>query len=94
VTHKISVEEISTTKYRVTVIEGKTKTTHDVTLTGSDLRRYAAGRSPESLLEVSFEFLLQREPQESILRQFTLSDVERYFPDYPKIIRALPAVTE
>jgi len=90
VTHKISVEEIHTTRYRVTVLEGKTKTIHDVTVTGSDLDRYAPGKSPESLLKVSFQFLLQREPQESILRQFTLSDIERYFPDYPKIIRTQP----
>lgn len=36
----------------------------------------------EDLLRRSFRFLLAREPKESILASFTLSDIERYFPDY------------
>jgi hypothetical protein len=31
----------------------------------------------------SFHFLLEREPATSILRQFSLSDISRYFPEYP-----------
>jgi len=30
----------------------------------------------------SFRFLLEREPKESILREFDLSVIKRYFPDY------------
>jgi hypothetical protein len=50
--------------------------------------RYAPGSTPERLLEASFEFLLQREPATSILSRFALSVIERYFPDYPRVIRA------
>ena len=35
----------------------------------------------------SFEFLLEREPKELILRQFALPAIGRYFPDYPAEIR-------
>ena len=34
----------------------------------------------------SFEFLLEREPPESILRSFDLTVIGRYFPDYERVI--------
>jgi len=34
----------------------------------------------------SFAFLLAREPRESILREFELPVIARYFPEYPKAI--------
>jgi hypothetical protein len=34
------------------------------------------------LVRESFEFLLEREPKESIMRSFELSVIERYFPEY------------
>jgi hypothetical protein len=67
----------------VTVDEGRSSTTHQVTLWPSDLARYAPGATPEALIEASFEFLLAREPKESILRAFELPVIERYFPEYP-----------
>lgn len=69
------------------VKEGTSRTTHDVTATGADGRRYGGQVSPERLVEVSFEFLLEREPKESILRTFALPVIERYFPEYPTEIR-------
>jgi hypothetical protein len=42
------------------------------------------------LVRASFEFLLEREPKESIMRSFELSVIERYFPEYPdEIVRRL-----
>jgi hypothetical protein len=40
------------------------------------------GEDPERLVRVSFEFLLEREPASSILAEFDLSDIARYFPEY------------
>ena len=34
----------------------------------------------------SFEFLLEREPKESILARFDLSVIARYFPEYDREI--------
>ena len=49
----------------------------DSKLTGGEI-------SKESLLEKSFEFLLQREPNASILAKFKLEVISQYFPDYAK----------
>jgi hypothetical protein len=38
--------------------------------------------SAKQLVEMSFEFLLEREPNTSILGQFELPVIERYFPEY------------
>jgi hypothetical protein len=38
------------------------------------------------LVKKSFEFLLEREPNTSILRSFDLSVIARYFPEYERII--------
>lgn len=72
--------------YDVTVEEGRTRTTHAVTVWPSDVERYAPGSTPEALVEASFRFLLDREPKEAILAQFELPVIERYFPDYPRVI--------
>lgn len=47
--------------------------------------RQAHGQlTPEKLVRKSFEFLLEREPKESILREFNLSVISKYFPEYEK----------
>lgn len=61
-------------------------TRHEVTVTADDVARYAPGSTPERLLEVSFEFLLEREPASSILPRFALPLIARYFPEYPDVI--------
>jgi hypothetical protein len=57
---------------------------HSVTVTRADFQRLTrgAGESPEDLVRRSFDFLLAREPKESILRSFALIDIGRYFPEY------------
>lgn len=83
----ITVTRRSDHQFRVEVQEGGGQTIHDVTLGSDDLRKYGAGAEPEALIKASFEFLLEREPKESILRSFALPVIERYFPDYPRAIR-------
>lgn len=64
-------------------------TRHTVTVSQADLDRLAPGHyDPEALVRASFEFLLEREPRESILRRFELPVIERYFPGYERQIRA------
>jgi hypothetical protein len=63
-------------------------TRHQVTVRDEDLLRLApAGTSVERVVEASFVFLLEREPRESILRQFDLPVIARYFPEYEREIR-------
>jgi hypothetical protein len=84
---KISVQSAGSNKYRVTIDEGQTNSTHEVTVTPLELAKYGGQATAERLVEASFEFLLERESKESILRSFNLSDIERYFPENPKQIR-------
>lgn len=42
----------------------------------------------EDLVKKSFEFLLEREPKESILRQFNLRQIKNYFSEYETEIKS------
>ena len=84
---RISVESSGGAVYRVLVEQGTSQTRHDVTVTPEDIARYAPGATAERLVEASFEFLLEREPASSILSRFALPVIERYFPEYPRVIR-------
>jgi hypothetical protein len=84
----ITITPQSGSRYQVTIDEGRSATTHVVTVWPSDMERYAPGATPEELLEASFEFLLSREPKEAILPRFELPVIERYFPDYPGVMQS------
>ena len=84
----IEVEKIDNSKFRVRVIEAGSETTHDVIVSPNDYTRLTNGKTePEELVRRSFEFLLEREPKESILTRFDLSVIGRYFPEYEREIR-------
>ena len=42
---------------------------------------------PEEFVKKSFEFLLERESKDSILRQFDVAQINDYFPEYEKEIK-------
>ena len=85
----ISITPGPSSSYVVVVREGASATSHTVTVWPSDIERYAPGSTPEALIEASFQFLLEREPKESILTRFELPVIERYFPEYPSAISAM-----
>ena len=70
----------------VHVNAGAERTQHLVTVLAEDLQRYGATEAAD-LVRRSFEFLLEREPASSILREFRITDIERYFPEFPAVIR-------
>jgi hypothetical protein len=89
---KIEVEKIDKSNFRVRVIEAGSETSHDVTVSPNDYARLAGGKiEPEELVRRSFEFLLEREPKESILKRFDLSLISRYFPEYEREIKRSPS---
>jgi len=84
----IEVEKSGANEFRVRVIEGRSETSHAVTLRPDDHQRLAGGKAePEELVRRSFEFLLEREPKESILARFELPLIGRYFPEYEREIK-------
>jgi hypothetical protein len=51
----------------------------------ADYERIAGGKvEPTELVKRAFEFLLAREPKESILAQFDLSIIGRYFAEFER----------
>jgi hypothetical protein len=42
---------------------------------------------PEEFVKKSFEFLLERESKDSILRQFEIAQINDFFPEYEKEIK-------
>ena len=71
----------------VNVGEGSDATEHEVMVDRATLDDLAPGATPETLVEASFRFLLEREPPGAVLRSFELPIIARYFADYPDEIR-------
>jgi hypothetical protein len=85
---KIEVEKLDASHFRVRVIEAESESIHQVTVDPKDYARLAVPTAdPEDLIRESFQFLLEREPKESILSAFDLSVINRYFPEYEREIK-------
>ena len=61
--------------------------TYDVTIDGTSRHRVTVpdrfgDDDLERVVRASFEFLLEREPASSILPEFSLDVIGRYFPEY------------
>ncbi len=74
--------------FEVTVSEGESSTIHRVEI-DEDYYKYLTDGVivPVDLVKKSFKFLLVREPKESILKQFNLREISRYFSEYEKEIK-------
>ncbi len=71
------------------IVRDGRETRHRVTVSQATLSRLAPNETdPTALIIASFEFLLEREPGESILREFDLPVIGRYFPEYEREMRA------
>lgn len=68
-------------------VHDRSTTTHVVRVTPEERERYGGGDVAD-LVRRSFSFLLERETNSSILHEFSLSTIERYFPEYRDRIRA------
>ena len=83
----ISIKILSNSEYEVTV-KSKTVTTHIVTLSDEVHKKLTKEKvTKEELLDFSFKFLLDREPNTSILSFFELTVILRYFSDYEKSVK-------
>ena len=59
---------------------------HKVFFSDNFYSKFKGNRTKEMIIKKSFEFLLERESNESILRSFDLEEIENYFPEYNKIL--------
>jgi hypothetical protein len=85
--NRADVEQfLSRFRVRVTDDDG-TSSEHDVTLSRADHERLAGAQpTPEDFIRACFRFLLAREPKESIMRSFDVSQIATYFPEFEREI--------
>jgi hypothetical protein len=85
----ITVNPIDSTTFEV-IVESSATTTHQVTLKPSYYEKLTNKLvTPEVLVEKSFEFLLDRESNTSILRSFDLPVIGQYFPEFESVIKGM-----
>ena len=83
----IEISKIDEEIFEVTLTK-KLITTHTVKLSSKVYKKLSGSKISEmELIKKSFEFLLERETNESILREFNLEIIETYFPEYPIFIK-------
>ena len=83
----VSIKKLRDDVFEVTVAKTST-TTHTVTVTDQSLTDLTDNNVTKTqLLEFSFKFLLEREPNTSILSSFDINVVTKYFPDYREEVR-------
>ena len=83
----ISIEKRNDNVFEVTVTDSVT-TTHTVTVTDQSLTDLTDNNVTKThLLEFSFKFLLEREPNTSILSSFDINVISKYFSDYRDEVR-------
>jgi hypothetical protein len=86
----LSVERVSedprSFAFEVVVRDASGETHHRVSLARELHARLAPGEDPESFVRRCFDFLLEREPKESILGRFDVEVIGRYFPEFEREI--------
>ena len=83
----IFIKELSDNKFEITVNK-KLITKHTVSLNDEYYDILTKKKiSKKKLLEYSFQFLLDREPNTSILSSFNLNIISKYFPEYENEIK-------
>jgi hypothetical protein len=71
--------------FDVSVTEAGTTSRHVVTLSRDDYEEQGdRWSSPDDYVRRCFEFLLEREPKESILARFDITDIGTYFPEFKR----------
>ena len=81
----IKITPAGSHEFTVEVTEGEETTSHHVIVPQSLLADWGLeAADEEAVVRESFNFLLEREPATSILPDFSLEDVSRYFPEFPE----------
>lgn len=79
----IGISSTGPREFRVTVGGTDGETSHHVTVPESLIDKLDLPEDDlERVVRESFEFLLEREPASSIMTEFSLDVISRYFPEY------------
>jgi len=82
----IEVKTVEGDEWLVTV-KSSAMTQHRVRVQKAKAEQLAAGKSTEDLIRESFRFLLEHEPNTSILSSFDLPLIGHYFPEFEREIQ-------
>ena len=77
-----SVEDETKYTFEVELRDKSGATSHKVTLDKEHYKSLGTETSPTEIIRKSFEFLLKREPKESILKEFDIRLISNYFPEF------------
>jgi hypothetical protein len=83
----IGVNMVDANVYEV-VVEGGSQTVHRVHMSQEYYRELCGATvTHEYVLIQAFRYLLEREPNTSILREFDITDINRFFPEFEAVIK-------
>jgi len=86
----IEVKKMNDVEFKVAVNSKGITTEHIVTLDEDYYKQLTEEEiTKEELIKKSFEFLLERESNQSILSSFNLKVINRYFPEYEGRIKQM-----
>jgi hypothetical protein len=84
---ELLINQLSNDKFEV-IIYGDQQTKHLVSISdGLYFSLTSKKISKKELLKYSFQFLLEREPNTTILSSFELTEISKYFPEYLKKVK-------
>jgi hypothetical protein len=72
-------------EFKVVIGDSNSESRHRVTMDRKTCEKLGSGQcTPERYVKACFRFLLDREAKESILKQFDVSVISRYFPEFER----------
>ena len=85
---KLQIDQINNDLFKVFVMDN-TDTCHLVTLKDEIFQKLTQKKiTKKKLINLSFEFLLKKEKNTQIFREFELQVISEYFPDYMENIKS------
>ena len=85
---KFHIDQINKDLFKVS-IKDNIETCHHVTLKDEIFQKLAQKKiTKKKLINLSFEFLLKKEKNTQILREFELQVISEYFPDYMENVKS------
>lgn len=78
----MQIQKLTKDKFKV-IISADTETSHEVTLEDQYWIQLTDQKiTKEDLIKLSFEFLLEKESNQTILSSFDLKQISDYFPEF------------
>ena len=85
---KLQIDQINNDLFKVAIMDN-IDTCHLVTLKDEIFQELTQKKiTKKKLINLSFEFLLKKEKNTQILREFELQVISEYFPDYMENIKS------